>query len=130
MFNSYTIQSGPSSLNATINVEEHRAPTDKSVELYDKMLDKAKMTLINQFIVDDNKLKGKIFVFKDLRMDKLVVHILFTLNGHEYKITKSVDNTSAVRGSLYSHREALIKGMRDAIFEQLVENIELDQGIR
>lgn len=77
----------------TINqtTHEHRAPTDKSVELLNEMQDKARKNIILQAVIDDNIFKGAVVVFYDeLFTDSKIFHCRFTLNGVEYTFEEKI----------------------------------------
>lgn len=128
MLDRYTVNSGPSSVTASIKVDENRAPTDESVRLLNEMQDKAMHNLMNKIVVEDNDLKGKIFIFREMYpFDQYVAFIQFTLNGKQYEVRSELDSRFM---SLLDAKDHLREAMRDAILEQLVRNVEIDPSAR
>lgn len=72
-------------------VNEHRAPTDKSVELLLEMENAAKDTLISITRLENNEMKATWHVFENCFSRRLEVVCRFELNGKEHRIDLSLD---------------------------------------
>lgn len=121
MFNKYITNKGPSSISASITIQEKKAPTDDSIRLLSEMENKAKNNLMNKVIVEDNDLKGKLFIFKDDINSGYSLHTLFTLNGKEYEGTKRINTYKITKREA---RSEIMEAMRQCVFEALVSDID------
>jgi len=93
VFNKTIINKGPDriSVNTTTTVHEHRAPTDKSVELLNEFQEKAASNLHSKYLVD-NVLNAQIFVYTPSMMEfKMKLFFSFKLNGKNYEFEDSMD---------------------------------------
>ncbi len=80
----------PYEKNVTVN--EHKAPTDKSVELLNEMQEKAQRNVIATIKIEENFLKAVAIYYRDeMIMDRMTYHIRFELNGKEYTIEDYID---------------------------------------
>lgn len=76
-----------------VTVHEHKAPTDKSVELLNEMQEKAQRNIIATIKIEENFLKAVVIYYRDeMVMDRMTYHIRFELNGKEYMIEDHIDN--------------------------------------
>ena len=76
-----------------VTVHEHKAPTDKSVELLNEMQEKAQRNIIATIKIEENFLKAVAIYYRDETvMDRMTYHIRFELNGKEYMIEDHIDN--------------------------------------
>ena len=76
-----------------VTVHEHKAPTDKSVELLNEMQEKAQRNIITTIKIEENFLKAVVIYYRDeMVMDRMTYHIRFELNGKEYMIEDHIDN--------------------------------------
>lgn len=72
----------------TVTVNEHRAPTDKSVELLNEFEEKARANIIDSVVIDTNELKAVAIAYQvneALYFNKTKFYTKFVLNGKEYK---------------------------------------------
>jgi hypothetical protein len=79
---------GPQTVYENKTVHEHRAPTDKSVELLKEFEEKAESKLVERIIIDNN-IMGDILVFEDAMVRS--VRMRFKLNGRDYEIEDKQD---------------------------------------
>lgn len=80
----------PYEKNVTVN--EHKAPTDKSVELLNEMQEKAQRNVIATIKIEENFLKAVAIYYRDeMIMDRMTYHIRFELNGKKYTIEDYID---------------------------------------
>lgn len=77
--------------NHKTTVHEHRAPTDKSVELLKEMESAATKKLIDCFKVEDNTLRAKWFVWENYAAWNIDVKCVFVINDKEYTIEEQID---------------------------------------
>jgi hypothetical protein len=74
-------------------VHEHRAPTDKSVELLREMEATSKESIIGSVLIEDNLLNGLVVIFSmEPMIMSRVAYIRFTFNGKEHVVKKELDN--------------------------------------
>lgn len=124
MFNKYLMDLGCSpEMSAKIAISEHRAPTDDAMRLLNEMQEKSKENLIERYIIEDNDLKGGVFIFKDFRTENFEIVVHFTLNGKEHTVERSVPSWSK---DSWDHKTELAKAMISAIAEALIPNIEVE----
>jgi hypothetical protein len=104
------------------NINEHRAPTDKSVELLKEFQDKAKDTLVEHIYLDDNVFKARIDVM-DLEYGHTREYRLhFKLNGKEFKDVIKLQP----RQTMLSHKEralAVVELAKGFIKEKLLNEV-------
>lgn len=88
MFDKITRNYGPSK----IDVHEHRAPTDKSVELLKGMEAAAREKVIMSYTTSaNNTVQGSAIVMRCHDRAETEVVVQFKLNGHDYRRTHTVD---------------------------------------
>jgi hypothetical protein len=76
----------------SVTVHEHKAPTDKSVEVLNEMQEKARSNIIAAIKIEENFLKAVAIYYRDeMIVDRMTYHIRFELNGKEYTIEDHVD---------------------------------------
>ena len=124
MFDKYnfTPVSRPTSMSASINVKEHRAPTDDSIRLLNEMQERARESLVKRYVIDDNYIKGSIYYFEDLLTNDHIVEIRFALNGKEYHTSERITIRSVETES--DAKQRLVVSMSNAILELLSYNVE------
>jgi hypothetical protein len=82
----------PYTKNVKVTVNEHRAVTDKSVELLNEFQKKARENLIYSIDIDQNNLKAVVLYYKDDIMNHRVhFHVKFELNGVVTLVSDYVD---------------------------------------
>ena len=75
-----------------VNINEHRAATDESVALLNEMQEKAQNNIIKVIKIDENTLKAiAIYYQDDMIQNRMIYHIRFILNGHEYYFKDHID---------------------------------------
>lgn len=83
-----------------VNVTEHRAPTDKSVQLLMEMEEKVTQRLLGSIAVNDNSINLEIAALRDVAWDNKIVRYRLTINGKQYdgsvKINEMVTATNGV----------------------------------
>ena len=117
MFDKYYTRTGPSHLSASVNVNEQRAPTDKSVQLLKEFESAAAKKIRDAIVVDGNVVKGKVLiVHNDCLSHSSTAYFTFELNGEEYEIKEDIkvslydrDPDILIR-KLYEHVAAAIAG--------------------
>lgn len=76
----------------SVTVNEHRAPTDKSVELLNVFEEKARETIIYKAKIEQNHLKAiAVYYQDDIVSNRIHFHVKFELNGFETLISDFVD---------------------------------------
>lgn len=82
----------------TINVHEHKAPTDEAIRYMEDTHDKAIKNIVAKVRVEDNILKGEVVAFMrpwGLRKDLLIVY-KFSINGQEFTIDQEVESAELI----------------------------------
>lgn len=75
----------------TVNVHEHRAPTDKSIELLREMEQKARDQVDQSVRVTDNGFECVVHQIQDAYNDQLITRALFSLNGKKMRAEVKTD---------------------------------------
>jgi hypothetical protein len=134
--NHYTTKGGGAS---KVTIHEHKAPTDKSVELLSEMQEKAKDKIIATIPIEENFLKAVVIYYEDeFLMDRVHYHIKFVLNGKEYIIKDYIDKFQFFKENSQSflglNNEAVFKALYKKFVEVLAigiinNNPESSQGL-
>jgi len=75
-------------------IHEHRAPTDKSVELLREMESASKESIVGSCLIEDNLLNGLVVIFmRQAHVMSRVAYIRFTLNGKEHVIKEELHHS-------------------------------------
>lgn len=75
----------------TIKVHEHKAPTDESIRLLEEMHDKAMDNIISKVKVDDNLVKGEVFLIEQpWNIKDMKIIIKFSINNQAFTIEKEI----------------------------------------
>lgn len=80
----------------TVNVHEHRAPTDASIELYHELLEKARAEVLSTVIsaLPDNVLTHvRIELVRSDLARETIAHVGFRLNGRQIRTKVKVDES-------------------------------------
>lgn len=104
-------------------IHEHKAPTDESVKILREMEGAARESVLSVHKFEDNELNG---IVVQMMMDHFKpyskLYIRFTLNGKKFAFTEKLDDVGFA-----INREkaacALMEGVREAIFENLLPEI-------
>ena len=76
----------------SVTIHEHKAPTEKSVELLNQMQEKAQRNIIATIKIEENFLKAvAIYYHDEMVVNRITYHIRFELNGKEYTIEDYID---------------------------------------
>jgi hypothetical protein len=76
----------------TVTVNEHRAPTDKSVQLLNEFTEKARQNIIDTIHIKNNVIDCYVIYYQDdIVTDSLKYYIRFKLNGVEHKMNGNID---------------------------------------
>jgi hypothetical protein len=69
----------------SVTIHEHRAPTDRSIDILNEMQEKAIQNIVHNMPINDNVFKLLFMSFKQEEWtDKLHAYIKFTINGKEH----------------------------------------------
>jgi len=90
MFNTYITRQAPA-YPQKVTVNEHKAPTDDSVRIYDEMIQKAKNQIIDTYKVEDNELNGCVILSRSHKCLGCVASYKFSLNGEEYTFEEELE---------------------------------------
>jgi len=136
MFNSRHFHDNRTSIRFpdTIEVNEHRAPTDESIRLMEQMHDKAIKNIIAKVKVDDNLVNGEFFMIEQpWNMNEVKLWFKFKINGHEFNIEREVsrsefeldEDSYQIRRKLYEIGKSymvwyLLKKMMIEFYEKVV----------
>ena len=122
MFDKYCIdRRGNDAQNIT--VKEKRAATDDSVRLMMEMEKKAFENLMARFKVDDNIVKGTVFLFReDFELGCYKVVSKFKINGEEFTIKNEITTSGFEEADA---RNILYKNISKEIFIKLISNSKM-----
>jgi len=124
MFNKTTInQSGKSYVPyaKSVTVHEHKAPTDKSVELLNEMQVKARDNIVSTFSISNNLFNVDLAVFQNYAGFGYIVNYRYVLNGTEYKGGFPVEASS----HLNKHQiiEKILEEINNSLFKVVLSDI-------
>lgn len=76
-----------------ININEHRAPTDESIKMWEEMQAKVVEKIIAKVDVRDNLVEGAVYAIDRLATTMLGIQLIFKfkINGREFVIERTVD---------------------------------------
>jgi hypothetical protein len=88
----------------TVNVHEHKAPTDESIRLMEEMHDKAIKNIIAKVKVEDNLVNGECFLVQQQwnPQNDFKIYFKFKINGKEFTLEKEL---SSNKMGLEDHRQ-------------------------
>lgn len=73
-------------VNNTVVVHEHRAPTDESIKLYNELRQKAIDSIVYSTVIKNTLYEAQVMVTKNFTFSlDYEVHYIFKLNGEEFK---------------------------------------------
>lgn len=96
MFDSYHSHSRTEYVDRHIKIDEHRAPTDKSIEILQEMEKKVRKEFVKSFLLDSNTFIANISIFKD-DVGRATIIITYQMNFVFKEIVLNIDPTE------YSH---------------------------
>ncbi len=99
------------------HIHEHRAPTDKSVELLRDMEARAEAEVIKAVAVSDNGFECVIHQIKDFMSAQRRYRVVWTLNGRRC--------TTEFTASMHADATLVIRALRDRIAQDIA-NIALE----
>jgi hypothetical protein len=123
MFNTYIHKAA--SFPSTININEHRAPTDDSIRLADEMREKLLRSLVISQVDADNVITGVIVEVNDTFGEKRIF-VGFMLNGKKYEIELTTDRRELISDKVKLFRR-LVHLVAEAITEDILVRCHLDK---
>jgi len=103
----------------TINVNEHKAPTDESIRLLEEMHDKAVKNIIAKVRVEDNLVNGEVFlIHQPWCVAEYQIIFKFKINSQEFTIEHFIDRSYFYDGDTpleMSNIETVIKDYASAL---------------
>jgi hypothetical protein len=76
----------------TINVHEHKAPTDESIRIMEEMHEKALQNIVAKVSVNDNLVSGECFAIEQpWAMDDIRFVFKFKINGQDFVVDKQMN---------------------------------------
>ena len=105
----------------SITVNEHKAPTDESIRLYEELKEKTRKAIIDTIEVSDNSFNVKAVIFKEPLEMARVCRFSFTLNGNEYsgefrqRDSRAYDSSDFLKG--------ILEKAADVMKEELLKTI-------
>jgi hypothetical protein len=123
MFDTVVVDQRPrvERVTTSVNVTEHRAPTDESVKLLREMEAAVEARRIESFQLVSNDFTCRVDAFRDIGYEKLTMIAVFDLNGKRYTAEASVHKYDYKTSD--DCRGALITKVKDAILEELSRQI-------
>lgn len=106
------------------HIIEHRAPTDKSVELLQEMQEKAKASIIETFDLGDNLLSARVIISRQCLQQKLQVLVRYKLNFREFETTFDIKEHEFITcNSTWQQNELFIKRLASHLSKELSKHI-------
>lgn len=103
-------------------IHEHRAPTDKSVELLREMEATSKESIIGSCLIEDNTLNGLVVIFQRQAMVmSRVAYIRFTFNGKEHVVKEELHHSFDWKRE--EERAQVVRMLFDAVMKKVGEEI-------
>jgi hypothetical protein len=110
----------------SVDIHEHKAPTDESIKLLNEMQEKVMNNIMATFRVEDNTLNAAvIYLFQGTGFDRLDYRVKFTFNGKEYLLNGEIPRRNFVPSHKYGSNEvyeALAKSLVILIAEKVLHN--------
>jgi hypothetical protein len=122
MFNTYYMGQNNECARVNVLVDEKKAPTDESIRMLMEMEKKAFENLIGRFDVNDNILKGSVFVFRDVFTQSYKIVSRFNLNGKEFRIENQIFESQFAQEDA---RKLLYENIAKEIFLKLISSAEM-----
>jgi spore coat polysaccharide biosynthesis protein SpsF (cytidylyltransferase family) len=119
MFDTYVNRHTTEYVDRNITVNEHRAPTDKSVELLNEMTNKALKNITHNFSTTNNTLQVTGAIYHNQPMQERVFMCKFILNGKENKL--QIDIPDWQYDTIESIVEALYKEVCNRLAAELMQ---------
>lgn len=107
----------PQDVSVTTTIHEHRAPTDKSVELLKEMEQAARDKIEASINVGGNGFECVVQFERDHMRDQLIAKAIFKLNGRQMRADAAV--TGCERRDADGGCGTLIGRLRDAIAQEI-----------
>ena len=110
----------PQTINKTVH--EHRAPTDKSVELLREMESASKENIIGSCLIEDNTLNGLVVFFtRSPAIMSRVAYIRFTFNGKEHVVKEELHHSFDFKRD--EERAEVVRMLFDAVMKKVGDEI-------
>lgn len=109
----------------TIEVNEHRAPTDESIKILREMEEKVMNNIISMGKIEDNIFNTKWYIFHDNYSWEEKCRCVFTLNGKEYKFEFYLPSKYTEKSQIIPKiKEDLLKKLSEVLMDDLFRNCE------
>lgn len=113
-------------VNKKVTVHEHRAPTDKSIELYHELLEKAKTEILETFTLDNNIIKANVVVYRDAFLDDINVSYIFNINGKKYKDKIQINSLEMYISNRTEVYRLIYQRIAQKLTDMLCDNIQAE----
>lgn len=114
-----------SSSPSRIDVHEHRAPTDDSVRLLNEMQRAAEKQIINSIPLEDNLLKGQVFLEHYVPHNVYTLTAVYSVNGRSFE-TKVDRGAHQLRE--FDGQKAFLVELRDKMATDMASSL-IDDNI-
>ena len=85
-----------------IDVHEHRASTDASLQLLTEMQEKAQQAIINKIDAPNNNMTFKIIIISDMVNLKNICTSIYSINGHRREVRTVIDKAAFYETNPYN----------------------------
>lgn len=110
----------------SVDIHEHKAPTDESVKLLNEMHEKVMKNIMATYRVADNTLNAAvIYLFQGTGFDRLDYRVIFTFNGKEYLLDGEIPRTDFIPAHMYGSQrvyEAIARNLVVLIAEKVLHD--------
>ena len=123
MFDTVNVRSVTEVREVTLNVHEHRAPTDDSVKLLMEMRDKAYDSIIETLQMGDNNVKARAIMYRDHLEFCTRVRYQVTLNGEVLEGEEKVDIRDETHSGKYQIMRVIYERIAKHLAAQMVSKL-------
>lgn len=113
-------------INKTVNINEHRAPTDDSVRLLREMEQKANDNVLKSTKVDNNSFNAVLHQMRDHLSDFDKYAVIFSINGKKMQVFHNANSWDKKEETLISIRDKLAIEISTQILVDLFKNRKLE----
>lgn len=122
MFDRTVIHSAPT--HKTVNINEHRAPTDDSVRLLREMEQKANENILKSTKVDNNLFTAVLHQMRDHLSDLDKYAVIFSINGKKIQVFHDAKTWDKKEETLIAIRDTVAKEIANQILTGLFKGMK------
>lgn len=130
MFNKEIIINNPTRTEyVTREVHEHRAPTDKSIELLRDMEKQALDNFISRYDVTSNCINGSVFLFRNPIYNKIEWHVKFEINGEIINIEGKLQDMQFCLDNENIRNNKILTLFYEEVSKELAMKLTIDNSV-